>query len=141
MASQDLHNNVKILQGVPPVAAYTGNTAVVSNIIDMGQGDGYEALEWLINIGTLSDADASWVVTMDDGNVSNLSDAAAVDANFILGTYALAGFTFASDNTTKKIGYVGNKRYVRLTITGTNNTGNAYFDVLAVLGFPRNPPV
>lgn len=138
MSTQDMHDNVKIYQGVPPVAAYTGNTAVVSNIIDTL---GYESLEWLINIGTLSDTDATWAVTMDDGNVANLSDAAAVSETFTLGTYAQAGFSFSDDNTTKRIGYVGQKRYVRLTITGTNNSASAFYDVLAVLGFPRVAPV
>lgn len=138
MASQDLHNNVSVVQAVPPLAAYTNNTAIVSNIIDTS---GFEALEFQINIGTLSDADATFAVTMDDGDNSSLTDAAAVDSDFLLGTLAQASFTFANDNTTKKIGYVGHKRYVRLTITPSNNTGNAYFDVLALLGFPRNPPV
>lgn len=138
MASQDLHNNVSIVQAVPPVAAYTGNTPVVSNIIDTFT---FEALEFLINVGTLSDADATFAVTIVDGNDSALSDAAAVSSDLLLGTLADASFTFADDNTTKKLGYVGHKRYVRLTITPSNNSGNAFFDVLAVLGFPRNPPV
>ncbi len=138
MASQDLHNNISIVQAVPPVAAYTGNTPVVSNIIDTST---FEALEFLINVGTLSDADATFAVTIVDGNDSALADAAAVSSDLLLGTLAGASFTFANDNTTKKLGYVGHKRYVRLTITPSNNTGNAYFDVLAVLGFSRNPPV
>lgn len=138
MASQDLHNNLKVLSAIPPAAATTNNTPWVSSIIDTS---GYEALEFEINIGSLADADATFTVLVEDGNDPALSDAAPVADDFLLGTEAEASFTFAADNSTRKIGYVGHKRYVRLTITPANNTGNAFVSALANLGFPRNAPV
>ena len=41
----------------------------------------------------------------------------------LLGTTAGASFTFSDDNKIAKIGYIGSKRYVRLTVTPSNNTG------------------
>lgn len=78
---------------------------------------------------------------MDEGNVSNLSDAAAVAAADLVGSYADASFTFANDNAVKKIGYKGIKRYVRLTVTPTgNDAGNLDMGVIAVLGDPIKQP-
>jgi hypothetical protein len=97
-----------------PVAATTDNTAWVSNIIDTA---GYEAVTLAFQTGTLTDADATFAVTMEHGDAANLSDTAAPASTDLVGTLALAGFTFADDNKARKIGYVGSKRYVRLTVT------------------------
>ena len=102
---------------------------------------GCDSLEFAINIGALADADATFTVLVEDGDDSGLSDAAAVADTALLGTEALAGFTFANDNETRRIGYVGNKRYVRLTVTPASNTGNAFVSALALQGHPHQAPV
>ena len=135
---QDLHNNIKVTRAISPAAATTDDTAWVSQIIDVR---GYDSLEFAINIGALADADATFAVLVEDGDDSGLSDAAAVADTALLGTEALAGFTFADDNETRRIGYIGNKRYVRLTITPTNNSGNAFVSALAIQGHPHQAPV
>jgi hypothetical protein len=50
------------------------------------------------------------------------TDVAAAD---LLGTLALASFIFSDDNKCFKIGYRGNKRYVKAIVTPANNTGAA----------------
>jgi len=140
---RDLFNHVHPLRAISPAAATTDNTAWVSEIIDTR---GYDSLTFLIATGSLADADAAFTVLVEHGEQSNLSDAAAVADAALLGTEALAGFTFADDNETRKIGYVGDKRYVRLTITPAGNTGNAFVAAIALLGHPQavptiNPPV
>ncbi len=134
---RDQLSNINPRRALSPVAATTDNTAYVSQIIDV---QGFDALTFLILIGALVDADATFAVTMDHGDVSNLSDAAAVPAAQIAGTLALAGFTFAADDTIRKVGYLGDKRYVRLTITPSNNTGNVFLAAVAVLGEPLQAP-
>jgi hypothetical protein len=139
---RDLFNHVTPLPAIVPAAAVTDNTASVSAIIDTR---GYESLTFLLQSGSLADADATFTVLVEDGNASNLSDAAAVVDAELLGTEALASFTFADDSKTRKIGYVGHKRYVRLTVTPANNTGNAFITAIALLGHPNihptaNPP-
>jgi hypothetical protein len=139
---RDLHNNIHVARAISPVSV-ADNTAQVSQIIDR---QGYESLEFVIATGSVADADATFVVLVEDGENSGLSDAAAVtDAN-LLGTELLAGFQFDDDNEVRKIGYIGDKRYVRLTVTPVNNASAALVAAVAVLGHPSytptvNPPV
>lgn len=134
---RDLCNNINILPAVPPAVSTADNTAFVSSIIDTA---GYESLTFAIATGSLADADATFAVTMEHGDNSALSDTAVPAATDLIGTTALAGFTFAADNKTFKIGYVGLKRYVRMTITPSNNTAADYVSVVAILGHPHNVP-
>lgn len=141
---RDFMNRMDMRRAISPAAAGTDNTAIVSQIIDTA---GYEGLVFAINIGANTDANATFAVTMDHGDQPNLSDAAAVPASKMTGTLALASFTAASDdNKLRKIGYVGSKRYVRLTITPSgNDAGNIYVDAIALLFGSRfaptaNPP-
>ncbi len=121
----DLHNNILVSRGVSPVAALTNvNTPIVSQIIDTAN---FTATEFLILIGANTDADVSFVVLVEDGNNSALSDNAAVADAYLLGTEVLAGFTFTHDNQTRKIGYIGPKRYVRVTITPADNGAGDIF--------------
>jgi hypothetical protein len=133
---KDLHNKIKISRAISPVSV-SDNTAQVSQIIDR---QGYESLEFIIGIGSVADADATFAVTMDEGDVANLSDASAVAAADLLGSYTDASFQFDSDNTVKKIGYRGSKRYVRLTITPSSNASAAVFGATAVQGHAAQNP-
>lgn len=134
MGANDLHNNIYISRAYSPVAAQTDNTAIVSQILDTA---GFEQHEFIGQLGSIADADVTFTVLVEDGNVSNLSDNAAVDDAYLLGVEAgtvtsgaaVSGAApgFADDNKTMKIGYRGPKRYVRVTITPANNTGNLFF--------------
>jgi len=140
---RDLANSVHLKRAISPAAAVTDNTPFVSQIVDK---TGYEQLMFAILIGALADADATFVVLLQHGDAANLSDAADVPDAQLTGTEALAGFTFAADDQLRKIGYVGPKRYVRMTITPANNTGNAFIAAVAILSSSRyaptpNPPV
>jgi hypothetical protein len=140
---RDLMNNIHPLSVIPPAAAVTDNTAKVGSIIDRL---GYNSLTYVIQTGSLADADATFTVLLEHGDDPSLSDAAAVPDDDLVGTEALAGFTFADDNETRKLGYTGGKRYTRLTVTPANNAGNAFVSAVAILGHPvsaptANPPV
>lgn len=134
---RDLHNNIDVRRAISPVVA-TDDTAIVSQIIDCA---GFDGVEFAIITGTLADADATFAVLVEHDDASNLATAAAVADSQLLGTEAGASFTFAADNVTKKIGYIGTKRYVRLTITPTGNIGNAPVAAVAIMGFPKLAPV
>ena len=114
----------------------------MSAIIDR---QGYNSLTFAIATGTLADADATFVVLVEHGDAANLSDAAAVPDEQLVGTEVLASFTFADDGECRKIGYIGSKQYVRLTITPAANASAAPMCAIAVLGHPSavptaNPP-
>lgn len=129
---KDLFNNLKVSRAISPKAAGTDNTAYVSQIIDM---QGWKSLLWVIPIGALTDVNATFAVTVDEGDASDLSGSNSVAAGDLLGTTSGASFTFAADDTVMKIGYVGTKRYVRLTITPSgNDSGNIFLAAVAVQG-------
>lgn len=139
---KDLMNRIDVKRVISPVSV-ADNTAQVGQIIDR---KGYQSLTYLIATGSLADADATFAVTMDEGDAANLSDASAVAAADLIGTTALAAFVFSDDDKCRKIGYKGAKRYTRLTITPSANASAALISAVAVLGSPAasptaNPPV
>ena len=135
---RDLANHLTFKRAISPQAARTDNTAIVSQIIDLS---GYDTMCFAINIGANTDANATFTTLVEHGDEANLSDAAAVADSQLTGTEAGASFDFSDDNETRKIGYVGPKRYVRLTITPAgNDSGNIFIDALAVLGSSRYWP-
>lgn len=139
---QDLFNNIHLKRCISPVSV-ADNTAQVGQIIDR---QGFGSLTYLINLGSIADADATFAVLLEEGDDSGLSDAAAVADADLLGTEALAGFQFDDDNEVRKLGYKGHKRYTRLTITPSGNASAALLGAIAVLGHPAsaptiNPPV
>ena len=129
---RDLYNNVEVRLGFAPLAtAQTDNTAIVSQIIDMR---GFKSLVWLVVLGILSDADMTTTVLMEHGDDSGLSDAADVPDSQIDPTEAIMAFDFDDDSSTRKMGYVGEKRFVRLTVTPAANTGDIPIGIIALLG-------
>jgi len=138
---RDITNNLHVARAFAPVAAVTDNTAQVSTVADL---KGFGAVMLALALGTESDADATFTVLIEDSNDN--STFAAVDDAYLNGTEALASFQFDDDNETRKIGYTGNKRYLRATVTPANNTGNLFVSGVWILGNPSrvptaNPPV
>ncbi|MDL1909705.1 hypothetical protein FBQ81_03275 [Chloroflexi bacterium CFX6] len=134
---KDLHNSVKISRAISP-ASVADTTPQVSQILDTAN---YAANELAILTGSIADADATFTVLMEEGDQSNLSDAAAVADTDLLGTEAEAGFQFDDDNETRKIGYIGSKRYIRATITPVNNASAALLAAAWVQAGARKSPV
>jgi hypothetical protein len=139
---RDAAHNVHPMRAISPVSV-ADNTAQVGQIIDT---KGYRSLTFVIATGSLADADATFAVLVQHGDQSNLSDAVDVADADLIGLESQAGFTFSDDDETRKIGYVGNRRYVRLTVTPANNASAALLAAVAILGSPQeaptaNPPV
>jgi hypothetical protein len=121
---RDMHNCIKVSRGLSPVAAGTDNTAYVSQIIDTAN---FDATEFLILIGANTDADVTFTILVEDGDDASLTDNAAVADAYLLGTEAGQAFRYDDDNETRKIGYIGPKRYARVTITPANNAAGDIF--------------
>lgn len=134
---RDLYSNISIQRAISPVSV-ADNTAQVSQIIDRA---GYDSLVFAIALGSIADADATFTVLIEDGDNSALSDNAAVADAELNGLESAASFQFDSDNLTKKIGYVGAKRYVRMTITPANNASAALMSAVAILANPQQSPL
>lgn len=131
----DLANRLAPKRALSPVSV-ADNTAQVSQIFDTR---GMMAIALIILIGAIADADATFTVLIEEGDESDLSDAAAVPDNSLIGTEALAGFQFDDDNELRKIGYIGSKRYLRATITPANNASAALLAAVW-LGTPEDQP-
>lgn len=132
---RDVTTQTMVKRAISP-ASTADNTAAVSQIIDT---QGWDGVMFAILTGSLADADATFAVLLEEGAAANLSDAAAVaDADMTSQTAGTApetaaAFTFAADDQVRKLGYIGNKRYVRLTITPSGNSGAALLAAVAIL--------
>lgn len=127
---RDIYHRLEIRRAISPVSV-ADNTAQVSQIIDR---QGFDAVLFAILLGAIADADMTSVVLLEHGDAANLSDAAAVPDADLIGTELLAAFQFDDDNETRKLGYVGNKRYLRLTITPVANASAALLAACCILG-------
>ncbi|PDS97524.1 hypothetical protein CO659_12730 [Rhizobium sp. S9] len=137
MPNREIHNVLHFVPLFDPKAAVTDNTAQVSAIIDLA---GYNAAEIVLQTGTLTDADATFAVTVAESDAANMSGSNAVAASQLVGTLAQASFDFNTDSKARKIGYIGTKRYIQVTVTPANNTGNLFLSGVAVLGYPATGP-
>lgn len=139
---RDQLNTMHPITAIAP-AVVSDNTAQVGAVVDT---KGFRSLTFVIATGALADADATFTALVEEGDQADMSDATAVADGDLVGTEALAGFASDDDSETRKIGYVGDKRYARLTITPSGNSGAAHLAAVAILGGPNeaptaNPPV
>lgn len=106
------------------------STAVVTgNTIDTKD---YEALDLCFNAEITTGVAT---VAVYEGDESDMSDEAVVDSSQLIGDQ----LTDACDTQVIHIGYVGNKRYVRPKITGSD-TPNMVISGLAYKGRARHAP-
>lgn len=142
---KDLINNLLVKRVLSPVSV-ADNTAQVGEVIDR---QGFDAVTFLIAIGSIGDADATFTVLLEESNTSNADFTAVADADMLSQTSGTApetaaGFQFDDDNEVRKLGYLGTKRYLKLTITPANNSGTpsaALLAAMAILGVPHIAPV
>ena len=114
MKQTDLHNQISVGTGIALTAVAEGED-VVGSIIDM---QGCNALEFIFNVGAYTDGSVTPLI--EEGDASDLSDATAVADTDLLGTEAAAVLSAAG---VSKVGYIGNKRYVRATaVTAAGST-------------------
>lgn len=138
---KDLASNIDVKRVISPVSV-ADNTAQVGQIIDRR---GFDSVTFMIATGSVADADATFTVLLEESDDSGMSGGNAVADADLIGTEALAGFQFDDDNECRKLGYVGGKRYLRLTITPSGNASAAVLCAVAILGHPSlvptaNPP-
>ncbi len=141
---KDLANVITPKRVLSPVST-DADTALVGEIIDK---KGFESVTYVIATGSIGDANATFTVLLEESDSSNMANASAVADADLIGTEVLASFQYDDDNETRKLGYIGSKRYTRLTITPSGNSGTpsgALLSAVAILGHPQiaptaNPP-
>lgn len=140
---RDSANNVQIKRVLSPVSV-SDNTAQVGQIIDR---QGYDSLTYVISTGSIADADATFTVLLEESDNSDLSSGNAVDDTDMVSQASgtapetAAAFQFDDDNEVRKLGYIGSKRYTRLTITPAGNASAAVLTAVALLSHPARVPV
>ena len=138
MTSRSDHYKYSAIPAQVPIAvAVANNDAQVGAIIDTR---GFNSLAFLLVTGVLVDSDATFVILIEDGDDSGLSDNAAVADIFLEPVEATVNFDFGDDSVVRKIAYTGPKRYVRMTVTPAANTGDAPLAGIAILGRPHEQP-
>jgi len=125
---RDLYSNVE-----NEVAFNTTNITSDStpngNIIDL---QGFASIVFVLQSGLITDG--AYTPELYEGNEANLSDAQLVQSNHLIGSYSNAAFVASDDNLSKKLGYIGDKRYLRLDIRAQLIITGGTISALAVKG-------
>ena len=148
-----LHSNIKVVQHLS-AAAYT-TTQTPANGVDM---EGFNSIEFVLSVGVVTNIanspQPSWafklqesdsqssgftdVVTVAD-TVSGSSASPATSPNTSTGVFLTVDDS-AEDDAVYRIGYIGNKRYVRCVGTAANTPGSTPISITAVLGHAALAP-
>ncbi len=134
MSSRDLVNNIKVVQAIGPQAILAGNGTLTGATLDT---QGFESNTIAVYSGTITDGTGT--PTVYEGDQANMSDEAAVAAADLIGS--LTAFAATDDNVTKKVGYRGNKRYIRVKLVGAGQTTGGFFGAMYLQANARNNPV
>lgn len=136
MANRENVSNIEQLNAFD-IQTISSDTTTNGEIIDT---QGYDSVTFLFQTGTVTDGD--YTVLIQEGDEDDLSDAAAVADADLTATEASVSFTAdTDDNAVSKIGYLGNKRYVRFNVVSTNTSSGAVVGAQAILSHPANAPV
>lgn len=121
---RDLHNNVDIIATIAPIAVGTTGTGQTGVVVDTR---GYDAVEFDLSYGAITATAATFTPTILHGDATG-SMTSVADAD-LLGTESGAGLAAATrtdgstEKVTKRIGYIGGKRYVQAKIVSTATAG------------------
>lgn len=126
MAKRDLHNNVDIIASLPPVAVGTTGTGKTGIAVDTR---GYDAVELEFSYGAITATAATFTATVLEGDTTGGAFTSVADADLI-GTESGAGIAAgtpradgSNENVTKRLGYIGTKRYVKGRVVSTATAG------------------
>ena len=140
MSNNDFHNNLKPLRVAGPVAI-GANATISGKVIDR---QGYGGVEFIAGYGAIVTTGSVVTLVVKEGDVTGTMTSVA-DAD-LLGTEALAsrlgGATTSGtgSNVTKKVGYIGIKRYVTVDAVKTGTTSVGCIDIKAILMAPAIVP-
>jgi hypothetical protein len=140
MTIRDLHANVRT-KTVIKAGANASAAGQAGKIIDR---QGYGGVEFVFAYGEITATDATIPVVVKDGETT--SALASVADAYLLGTELLAGVAAGArtsgvgKNVTKRLGYVGTKRYVQASLGAATVSAGVKVAVTAVLHNPAIAP-
>jgi len=133
---RDMHSNIKVLNAITPQAVGTTGAAngKLSGILDR---QGFEAVEFVFqSAASASVADTINPVVLEAAATGD-SFTSVADAD-LLGTESGQKLTLTAAGASK-IGYIGNKRYLKLRLYGIG-TATAIVSAIAVMGKASRVP-
>lgn len=140
---RDIHNNMKVVRSISPIAIGTTGTGQAGKIVDR---QGFNSVEILLGYGTITATNAVITPVIKHGDVTGTMTSVA-DAD-LLGTEASAGIAAASTRTSgvsknvdKRIGYIGGKRYVQVSKLSSTVTAGTVVHASVLLQRPNMAPV
>lgn len=132
---RDMHNNIKVLTAITPAAVGTSGIAggKLSGIIDRR---GYDSVEFVFNYSTAGASTDQIVPVVYEAAATGDSFTSVADAD-LLGAETPIVISAAGAS---KIGYRGNKRYLKLRLYGVGHaTGTV--GAVAVMAHADRAPV
>ena len=140
MSIRDLHNNIRTKTVISPLAI--GANATKTGVIIDRQG--YGGVEFIASYGAVTTTGTVVTLVVKDGDVTGTLTSVA--DTYLLGTEALASLLAGArvagvgKEVTKRLGYVGTKRYVQVNAVQTGTTSVGVVGVAAILGYPELAP-
>jgi hypothetical protein len=140
---KDLHGVVQTARAIDPIAIGANGTKT-GKIVDTA---GFGGVEFLASYGAVTTTGTIVTLVVFEGDVTGTMTSVA-DAD-LLGTEVLASLPVQATartsgvgkNVTKRVGYRGNKRYVRVDAVGTGTTSVGCVAVTALLHSPNVAPL
>lgn len=140
---RDLHDQIRIIRSISPVAIGTTGTGQTGKIIDR---KGYRSVEFEIGYGTITATNAVYTVVVKEGDatgsMTSIADADLIGTELLAGVAAAATRTSGvSKNVVKRLGYTGLKRYVQVSKLSSTVTATTPVYASVILGDPEQAPV
>lgn len=120
MAIRDPYHNMKPVRSISPVAVGTTGTGQTGKIVDT---KGYLGALVEVSYGSVTATNAVFTVVVKEGDVTGTMTSVA-DANLI-GTESAVGLAAGTrtsgttKNVTKRLAYIGGKRYLSVNVSST----------------------
>jgi hypothetical protein len=140
MSIRDLHSNMRTKTVISPVAI--GPNATKTGLVIDRQG--YGGVEFVASYGAVTTTGTIVTLVVRDGDATGTLTSVADD--YLLGTEALASLLAGArvagtgKEVTKRIGYVGVKRYVSVNAVQTGTTSVGVVGVAAIMHSPAVAP-
>jgi len=149
MTMRDLHHNVVPVQALPARTINQGSGALNTGAVDL---KGFSAAQVVVHYGNIVEMGASPIGSAQiaiklehaadngSGAPGTFANVTAADVTGIASVAAGVVATVTNDLTPTSFGYVGDKRYIRVTLTPIGLTTGGPVGVVVNKGHPRHAP-
>lgn len=137
MASKDLKSNIQVIEAFNPnIFNSTPGVVLAGSAIDMIN---FESLDFVLQVGNIVGGAGDVQLVIEDADNFQFDDnVETVDANFLVGD--LSNVFIDTSFTSRSIGYVGHKQFVRASLDIQNVATSIILAVVGILGNAHSNP-